>query len=305
MTELDNIVAEVQEESMPLSKEEFAAKKQAERDAAYALSDQTALEVTSDGGTFQQYLDLQGQLRHANPDLRNKLYSETNVLLVLAQKPDATQLGDYEYWQERGCRITSGPGSGIAIIERSKEYKREDDTIGRGYNVKKVFDISQVDARKLVQPPDPQYAERQLLKSLIAHAPVTVTLVDDVISDKGAIYEPQSGTILVQRGMEFPSTFRSLAEATATYYLTTGPDTQENPEFSAACTAYMLCKKYGVDTDSFWFDDAPEVFARMDAKEIKGELSQIRDVAADISMHMEKTLEPPNRGARTQDDRAR
>ena len=303
-TELGSILAEVQSDSLPLSKEEFAAMKKAERDAVYGLSDQTALEVAGDEGKFQQYLDLQIQLRHASPELKNELYSESNALLVLAQKPNATRIADFDYWKDHGCFVKKNE-KGISIIERGDDYIREDGSPGRSYDIKKVFDISQVDDSKLRQEPEPQYTERLLLKSLVAHAPVRIDLVEHVPDGYGAEYHAETDSISVQQGMKFHQTFRSLAEATATYYLTTGPDTQAQSQFSAHCAAYMLCKKYGVETSGFWFSDAPIVLKGMDAKEIKGELSQISDVAADISMHMEKTLEPPKRGERVLDAGAR
>ena len=85
--------------------------------------------------------------------------------------------------------------------------------------------------------------------------------------------------------------------------LTTGPDTQTAPEFSAYCASYLLCKKYGVDTRPFSFDSAPGVFDGMDAQKIKGELAQIRNVAEDISGRMARQLEAQQRAARNQDAR--
>jgi len=292
MNDLDNILAETQTDAMPLSKEEFAEKKQAERQAVYDLADQTAFDVAEDSGRFKQYLDVQSQFDR---------YSETNALLVLAQKPEATRLGDFEHWKAQGGFVRKGE-TGISIIEPSGEYERDDGKTGISYNIKKVFDISQIDVRKMEQaPPKPQVMERQLLKSLIAHAPVKVDLVDELSGNMGAMYDAQTDRLLVCRGKEFSESFKSIAQATAYYFLTTGPDTQSDPHFSSMCAAYMLCKKHGVDAQDFKFDHAPAKLAGLDALDIKGELSQIRDVSADISMHMAKTLEPPSRGARVQD----
>ena len=275
-----------------LSKEEYAAKKQAEREDAFALSDDTALAVTADGGKFQSFLDLQARLDR---------YGSVNTLLVYAKNPDASRLGDFDYWKRQNCSVRPGQ-TAIPILE-PHEYTKEDGSPGTGYNIKKVFDISQVDTRKLRSTPPPRYNDRQLLGALISKAPVTITGIDELPGGLGAMYDPQTNSIVVRRGMEFFDTFRGVAQELALADLTTGPDTQAHPEFSAYCASYLLCKKYGVDTQAFSFDSAPGVFDGKDAQAIKGGLSQIRDAAENISGRMARQLEAQQRAAKVQDAR--
>ena len=75
-------------------------------------------------------------------------YSAVNALLILAQKPEAARLGSFDYWKSQNGFVKPGQ-SGISILEPLKEYEREDGSTAVGYNVKKVFDISQIDAREL------------------------------------------------------------------------------------------------------------------------------------------------------------
>ena len=294
MNDLDNILQEVEQGGHTIPPEEYAEKKQAERRAVYELADQTALDIAQDSGKFQQYLDVQSQFDR---------YSETNALLVLAQKPEATRLGDFDYWKSRGGSVKKGE-TGISIIEPSGEYAKGDGTTGISYNIKKVFDISQIDTRKMEQQPAKQHTERDLLKSMVAHAPVKIDLADDLPDDLGALYDPDTQRISLRRGMNFAQTFQSLAQELAISDLRASPDTHADTIFSANAMAYMLCKKHGVDAQ-FSFADAPTAFSGMDALEIKSELSQIRAVAANTSERMAKTLEPPTKNARTQDDRGR
>ena len=77
-------------------KEAWAAKKKAERDEVYALTDATAEAVCADGGKFREYLDVQAAFRN---------YSATNALLILATKPDARRLGDKDFWRDQGVYI--------------------------------------------------------------------------------------------------------------------------------------------------------------------------------------------------------
>ena len=169
--------------------------------------------------------------------------------------------------------------------------------------MKKVLDISQADTRKLRNPPPPRYSDRQLLGALVSKAPMTIAGVDELPGGLVAMYDPQANSISVRRGMEFFDTFRGVAQELALADLTTGPATQTAPEFSAYCASYLLCKKYGVDTRPFSFESAPGVFASMDAQKIKGELSQIRNVAEDISGRMARQLEARQRTAKSQDAR--
>ncbi len=280
------------EESAPqLSKEEYAAKKKAEREEVFAQSDQTALEVAGDGGKFAQFLDLQARLDR---------YSAVNALLTFAKNPSASRLGSFDYWKRQNCSVKPGQ-TAIAILE-PQEYTKEDGTPGTGYTVRKVFDISQVDTRKLRNAPPPHYTERQILGALISKYPMKIIGVDDLPDNLGAITNPD-GDILVRKGMEFSDTFRSVAYEMAGAELATDPQLSPEQEFCAYSATYLLCKKYGVETREFNFDKVGGVFDGMEAQEIKGELAQIRDAAENISGRMERQLEAQQKSAKNQDAR--
>ena len=285
---LNNEPAEGQ--AAQFSKEDYAAKKKAERDEVFALSDSAALDVAGDGSKFRQYLDAQSRFDR---------YSAVNTLLIMAQKPEATRLGDFEHWKERGGFVKPGQ-TGISILE-PHEYTRDDGTPGIGYNVKKVFDISQVDARKIKTTPPPNYDSRLLLRALITKAPVKITGVTELQNGGGAKTDPRTGEIFVLKGMEFGDTFRCLAHELA--YAEAGRDKVTDPGFTAYCVSYALCKKYGVDTKGYNFDGAVSVLGDMEPQEVKGELSQIRDIADVINGRMAKQIDAFNKAARDQEAR--
>jgi hypothetical protein len=287
---LNNAPAE--EYTPQLSKEEYAAKKKSEREDVFALSDKTATDVSADSGKFAQFLDLQARLDR---------YSAVNALLTFAQNPAASRLGSFDYWKRQNCSVKPGQ-TAISILE-PHEYTKEDGSPGTGYDVRKVFDISQVDARKLRNTPPPHYTDRQILGALVSKAPVKIYGVEELPDDLGALYDPETDSISVRKGMEFADTFRAMTQELAYADLTTGPDMQTDPHFSAYCASYLLCKKYGADTQSFSFEPAPEMFAGMDAQEVKGELSQIRDAAEAISGRMARQLETQQKAAKSNDAR--
>ena len=78
-------------------------------------------------------------------------YSVGNALLILAQKPDASQLKDYDGWKEKGTGVKPKE-KGIIILEPGNEYVREDGTTAVSYNAKKVFDVSQTFTREKAKP---------------------------------------------------------------------------------------------------------------------------------------------------------
>jgi hypothetical protein len=283
---LNNSPAE-QRQGGQLSKEDYAAKKQAEREAIFELSDATAYEVSGDGDRFQQYLDVQSRFdRH----------SAVNALLIMAQKPEATRIGDFDYWKERGGFVRPGQ-TAISILE-PHEYTKEDGTPGTGYNLRKVFDISQVDARRVKQTAPPTYTERQLLGALVSKAPMKISGADELPDGGGAYTDPDTGEISVLRGMAFADTFSSVAKELG--YYEADRDANKiplNPSLVGYCAAYMLCQKYGVDTQSFDFSRAPDVFGQVDAQGVKKELSIIRDAAEAISGRMAKQLDSSSRAA--------
>jgi hypothetical protein len=277
-----------------LSKEEYAAKMKAERENTFALADQTALDVAADGGRFREYLDVQSRFGR---------YSANNALLILAQRPDATRIGELSYWRGQKVFIKSSEmGNSFAILKQGDEYQRDDGSIGTFYNVVKAYDISQAD-RKRISPQPAAYEDRQLMAALVTGAPMRITGVDELPDGRGAMADPETGDISVRKGMEFPDAFRAVAQELSYAELTSGNAAQTDPKFSAYCASYLLCKKYGVDTQKFSFDDAPSVLDGMDAREVKSELSQIRGAAENISGRMARQLEQPQKAAANRDAR--
>ena len=283
MASYDDIFAAPMEDTAPrqnLSKEEYAAKKKAERDAVYALADSTAAEVVSNGELFRIYLDLQAHFDR---------YSATNTLLIMAQNGDATQLRDYDGWADKGVQVQKKE-RGLSLLEPGDSYTTEDGKTGTYYDVKKVFDISQTNARHRQQPPV-HYDERILLAALIAKRPVPIEMVDEL--NTGAIYDHDQGKIFVRRGMEAPDIFRSVSLALARAELAGQAETYqpEKAAFQSYCVSYMLGRKYGIDVSAYRFEPLPEFLRGAEPQEIRRELSEIRDTMNTMSGRMARALE--------------
>lgn len=57
----------------------------------------------------------------------------------------------------------------------------------------------------------------------------------------------------------------------------------ESADFKARCVSYVLGKEFGVDVSGYDFSDIPDHLRDADPQTIRGELSDIRDTAFDLS----------------------
>ncbi len=266
----------------PFDKEVRAAKKQGERQDLYALADSTALEVSQDGDRFRQYLDVQSRFDR---------YSATNALLVLAQMPEATQLKDFDDWKEAGASVQRRAVS-IKILEPGKEYQREDGTRETSFEVKRVFDVSQVKGRVRAAP-SIKYDDRVLLKALIHRSPVSIQTVDTLPNNMGALYDHNQQVIFVCKGMGAEDIFRSVSKELCHAEIAGMRDdySRSDAAFAAYSASYLLCKKYGVDVSDYNFSRLPAFFREQDPRGIRDSLTEIRDTANQVSSRMYRALE--------------
>lgn len=285
MSSFDDLFRQEKEQSVPqnnqpFDKEVWKQQKQEQREMVYSLIDDTAQTVAQDGAVFQNYLDVQSRFDR---------YSVANALLILAQKPDATRIADFDTWKEQGAYIRKKE-SGFYILEPGEEYQRDDGTVGISYNPKKMFDISQTGARKRETPTYPD--DRTRIKALMDHAPVSIRISDTLPEGTNALYIPETREIQIGKGMDADSIFRSLSQELAHAEMDKGDGSYSrlNYVFHAYCVSYMLCKQYGIDTNGYRFDRAPQMLQGMDVQEIRAQLSVIRDTTGEISGRMNRVL---------------
>ena len=263
----------------PFNKEEWAAQKQEQRQAAYELIDTACEKMMADGGAFQQYLDVQGHFDR---------YSVNNAILVSAQMPEATQLKDYGSWKQSRAYVDKDAQK-VTILEPGKEYEREDGSKAVGYNAKIVYDISQTSAKDRQQPQEAK-TMRELVSAMIDASPVSFVPVDDL--ELPAFYDSAQQTIFIKTGLSEEQLFVSMAkEVSAAVFDCKHKESRDVSEFKSFCVAYMVSSRYGVDTKGFRFDNLPKEFEGMETQEFKGQLGSMRDVLGEIQSDMFKSLE--------------
>ena len=264
----------------PVDKQAWAEKKQAERQLVYNMIDETAEAMTQDGALFKTGLDVMARFDR---------YSVGNILLIAAQMPEATKLADFDAWKQNRTYVRKGEDH-IKLLEPGEEFRREDGSMGVNYNVKRVFDISQTSAK--FKPAKVQHDMRLLLKAMLNNAPCPVEISDKVPDGVGAIYNSEERKVYVRQGMEGQDIFRCLAQELSHAHMDRDDNyTRSRHAFTAYCSAYTLCSRYGVDTKNFSFKTIPETMGNMESQDVRTELAKIRDCANQISMDMSKVLE--------------
>lgn len=275
----------------------YAEKKQQERRDAFSLMDETAVKLAGKPELLRAFLDVQARFDR---------YSVGNALLITAQLPTATKLADAAKWKEDGVYVNRGE-TGIVIMEPGKEYTRDDGSTAVGYRVRKVFDISQTNAKPEPEPV-PTRDERLMLRALIHKAPCDLAVSDQLPVSSDAVYRDAERKIFIRPNMTGTQIFRALSCELAQAYL---HERQKDDykrsaaAFTAKCASYILCVRNGVSTDGISFDHIPDSVGRMDARAMRSQLDEIRSVANDISFNMGQILDAHQKDARSTSEPAR
>lgn len=268
------------------SRQNFINENKENRKKCRDMSDTMINRLSKDGEIYRQYLDMQDTFSH---------YTPNNVLLIMAQKPDATQIGNYQYWRDHHVSIKKEErGNPILILEPGDKYTRLDHSVGTYYNAKQNYDISQTTA-KWKPKPRPVYDLDKLMACIAASSPVPITRVDpDTLpAGTGALYDPSTDSIKLHNQLESGTTIFQCVTMEMSHALMAQGDPQYDRDvhgLKALSASYLLCKRYGVDTKAYNFDGAEQLFPDMDNSEIKQELFTIKRTAQEISKKMDREL---------------
>lgn len=118
------------------SKEEYAAMKKAEREAVWVQVDARMGEVLADAPALQEFLNFMSQSRNSLP----------NQLLLSGQNADITDARTFQQWKDAGRHIRTGEEGYTAIVGQVYENNGRK---ASGYNIGKVFDITQTRGRPI------------------------------------------------------------------------------------------------------------------------------------------------------------
>ena len=234
----DMISGGTEEQQVPeqkLTKEEYAAKKQQEREEVWAEVDSQAQGVFQDGEKLKGFLDFMAECNTQRTP---------NLLLIYGQHPDFKVVRSYERWREEHRSVKVGEHGITYMI--STEYEK-DGEMRRGYTIGKGFDISQMSGKPLEERP--QRSLTELIGTVLKDQSVRVQIEDDLPDKVQAQYNPRYRTIYIRNGMSEVTTFHALNRELACAALDqhTGTYSRQKVSAQAYCAAYVIAKRYGVD----------------------------------------------------------
>jgi antirestriction protein ArdC len=210
------------------------------------------IEALCDSAQWVRYLDMQQRFHH---------YSPTNVLLIISQFPDATQVAGFRTWQTLGRRVRRGER---AIWILAPVFARlpgpADDETSRsatGFRPVAVFDVSQTDGDDLPSPcakltgGDPGNAFVKLtgvareLGYDVQYATLGAGINGDCAFDLRRIR--------VEARNSPAQHVKTLAHELAHALLHEDEDHRAVAELEAESAAYVACGRLGLETDAYSF----------------------------------------------------
>ena len=132
MENYDNLFEQQPEQTeQPFDREAWAQQKREQRQELYGLIEEMSEKTLTDPSALSDYLNMQARLGKT---------SVANTLLVVAQKPDATFIANYDDWQKRGRSVKRGEKAAL-VLEANGEYERPDGTMGVNFGIRHFADL--------------------------------------------------------------------------------------------------------------------------------------------------------------------
>lgn len=166
-----------------------------------------------------------------------------------------------------------------------------------GYNIGKVFDITQTRGRPV--PPPANYQVDELVAAAIESSPVPIQISDSLPDGIQAQYVSKNRTIYVRNGMDAGTTLcavvRECAQADFHKDYTYNRQAYAAPSY---CAAYMVAHRYGLDTAAFNFDRVVALYGNLGKEQQRGFLTDVNIVGGGLLRSLSRTLavqsrEPP------------
>lgn len=226
-----------------------------ERIAATLRTLEEGISAIIDGEQFRRYLDAMSRFHQ---------YSASNVMLILAQQPEATHVAGYRRWQQLGRQVRKGE-RGIRILVPHKRVveldEGEETTIVRGFGVGSVFDVSQTDGDPLPEPPVAQEIHEAtnmgstLYRALERYVTSQgITVVQEELERGNGYYAPLRRRIAVDSRLSGDQATKTMAHETAHFVADhRGGIAREDAETVAESVAYVVLAHYGIDSESYSF----------------------------------------------------
>lgn len=182
-------------------------------------------------------------------------YSFGNLMMILAQKPDARRVAGLRTWNQLGRYVRKGE-KGIAIFApmtfKAKEESRTEETEATriGFRVVHVFDVSQTDGEPLPEPVSVSgdvSTHLHSLKRVVDKRGLRLEYADDL---GGAMGSYSKGTIKLASGLSAAEEFSVLAHelAHSAMHAVRNGLSRDRAELEAEAVACVLCGYAGLSS---------------------------------------------------------
>jgi antirestriction protein ArdC len=219
------------------------------------------LENILDSGTFRNYLESMSKFHD---------YSYNNVMLIMAQKPDAERVAGFNTWKQLGRNVKKGE-HGIRILAPLLHKVPDQDEPGKyrqqlvGYKTVSVFDVKQTDGKPLPDRPhawnlqgdsdNAKYLYRNLSTYAIEDGARSVTRqAFRHLDGANGFYTPATKDIVVSDHLGGVHAAKTLAHESAHHTARhTMAENQKDVETVAESAAFVTLHHFGLDTSSYSF----------------------------------------------------
>lgn len=267
-----------QQEQPQLSKEEYAAMKQAEREEVWSRVNAQADSVFKDDESMKGFLNF---MANCTPQ------STRNLLILYEQNPEITHPRTFDKWKEAGRSIRSGEKGYTFFAEQ--EYEK-DGIKANGYTITKAYDISQT---RGPQPLPPQkHLPEEIIAAMVEQSPVQLAISDQLPQGVQAQYVPKQRTIFVRNGMNETATICAIAreQAHASFDAVGSGYYRQAYAAQAYCAAYVAAQKFGLDTSVFQFDKVCHSCAQLTPEEKRGFIGDVKRAAYSINRDVQRSF---------------
>ena len=223
-------------------------------------------------------------------------YGLRNVMLIAAQRPDATHVAGFHAWKNLGRQVIQGEkGIGILAPVARRGEESGDGTAGsrevqsaertlRGFRVLPVFDITQTEGDELPElarpqgEPGPRLA---MLEEVVRERRIELEYGELPSGNCGV---SAKGKITIQTGLDAAAAFAVLAHELARELLRqstpTRPSSTRVRETEAEAVAHVICHAVGLDSARSSADYVQLYDGDLTA--LNGSLQSIQSTAAQI-----------------------
>lgn len=266
------------------SKDKWIERMKRDREIAYKKLKKKSLAIGNNMNELAKALEIQTKF---------EMYSVGNCILIQDQMPDAIYCREYNKWINDGY-IVKRRDKSIIILEPSEPDYKDDGTRVVYYNPKRVYDVSATNAL----PPNKSYdySPKTVLMGLLKSSPLKIESTENVgHNNKCAFYDKEKNIMYVCKGKSVEATIQDLTTELAKYLLDKEETSKkETNKFKATCISYMFCNKFGIPFPNEEFKNLTNELSGTD-KEIRDELTNIKDTYSVIKANMVVVLEKSNK----------